>query len=376
MKNAIFIIVIMMFLINIYTFSQEEQDFECGLKDVEELLSKDILIPRPILSGPVSYAIKSKIRVHYTLSGKDATTLAFAESIATYAQYNWDIQCGQLGWDEPPSDGTMGGDSRYDIYITDTSLTSGFTTDGQAVPERKTSNPNQNEYTSWIQIWKKIIGKNSKYHKFVVSHEFNHASQLSYTRDDMKLGGTWFYENTATWIPKQVYPIMDKHRDFINNSYGPLYKPYEKITSIGSSQKDTYEYGGALWCFLLSEWKNDISIIRKFWERMGQSTGQQIIKDLEFILRNNYSDSLKNALENYAIWRYFTAERADSYHFSEAASYPTSVIYREHDSNDFHTYNQGTKYPSGPGGTSYIKYYPRTEIPLLNLNFNGQNKSV
>ncbi|MDP2209949.1 MAG: hypothetical protein Q8K98_14425 [Bacteroidota bacterium] len=115
------IYILILFLIfpsNIFT-----QDIDdCGTeKSLRDFLVLGKTSGRPTLSGTVQYIFTANFKIHYTLSGQDATTLAWAESTAVYAEYCWRI-CDSLGWINPPPDYGEGGDNRYDIYIRHTSI--------------------------------------------------------------------------------------------------------------------------------------------------------------------------------------------------------------------------------------------------------------
>lgn len=102
----------------------------------------------------------------------------------------------------------------------------------------------------------------------------------------------------------------------------------------------------------LVEWTNDEDIIRIIWQRMGQNPDENIMNDIDFILSQPfYEKSLILALKEYAIWRYFTGQRANltslKYSFPTAktkdnVSYPTGNIY-------FDTMG-------GLGGTNFIVF--------------------
>jgi len=75
------------------------------------------VVDRVTLTGPEEYILKTNIKVHYTRAGDDSVDQTYAQFVADVAQGCRDVQCGTFGWRVPPSDGSVGGDSRYDIYI-------------------------------------------------------------------------------------------------------------------------------------------------------------------------------------------------------------------------------------------------------------------
>src|SRR5262249_10126937 len=71
------------------------------------------------LSGSVKLIDTDHFRIHYTLTGEDATDEDFAAKVAETMEIVWSVEIDQLGWPAPPTDGILGGDSRLDVYLTD-----------------------------------------------------------------------------------------------------------------------------------------------------------------------------------------------------------------------------------------------------------------
>ena len=90
----------------------------CGHDELmDRSMPMDAAPPRPELSGNELTISSTHFRVHYTLSGDDSTTAAYAESAKVAAETSW-ARASALGWQMPPSDGSRGGGSGlYDIYI-------------------------------------------------------------------------------------------------------------------------------------------------------------------------------------------------------------------------------------------------------------------
>jgi len=59
----------------------------------------------PTLSGTASQIETQHFIIYYTLSGSDSTTLAWADSIAIYAETSW-VRTERLGWVLPPPTST------------------------------------------------------------------------------------------------------------------------------------------------------------------------------------------------------------------------------------------------------------------------------
>jgi hypothetical protein len=179
----------------------------------------------------------------------------------------------------------------------------------------------------------------------------------------------WWYENTATWMEDVCYDEVNDYVRYLHTNPNPLSSPELSIMETTNN----YEYAGAIWPMFLHEYYN-IASPRRVWERIGErGAGAIALASIDWVLRNTYLSSLSEALEKYAIWRYFTGTyRFDNlYHFSESHLWPESYVLRSHN-----TYpasgNQGTRNPSGPGGANFVQFFSGTE-DLLNITFDGQD---
>jgi len=95
--------------------AQAQPPRECGcLERAQRRLMGIPTAVRPILSGSELTIQTPHFRIHYTLTGQDATTLQWADTTAAAAETSWTV-AGRLGWVLPPPDNGMGGDDRYDI---------------------------------------------------------------------------------------------------------------------------------------------------------------------------------------------------------------------------------------------------------------------
>ena len=58
-------------------------------------------------------------RIHYALDGADATTMEYVRDVALAMEEVRLVQISTIGWPMPPQDSGLGGDNRYDVYLTD-----------------------------------------------------------------------------------------------------------------------------------------------------------------------------------------------------------------------------------------------------------------
>lgn len=139
-----------------FNFAQVNED--CGFPAALERLQRlGEVAGRPTLSGPELTINTTNFKIHYTLSGTDATTSAWASAVAEYC---WST-VSNLGWALPPPDGGNGGDNRYDIYIRNT-LVLYPPYLGVTEPESPYSTPYPDGYTSWVEVYKDSINALSK----------------------------------------------------------------------------------------------------------------------------------------------------------------------------------------------------------------------
>ncbi len=350
---------LVLILLNFTIFAQagvQHTDSLCGYRSVESMVNANKILSRPL--GLDSTIITAHFAIHYSITEGDSnqTTEAYAESTAVVAEFVWQIEYESLGWRKPLSDG----DTLYDIYIrkvVDGSL-------GRTIPEA--SGLSNLPCQSYVEL---RMGQTMSNLRHTLAHELHHASQYSYAHEARASDrGAWFYENTAEWVTQYVVGFTDIQ--FLNrvNGFSALVAPYHKITYSNGS----YEYGGALWCNFLMEWTGDSLVIRKIWERMSISPGQQILKDIDTVLFTQYGKKLDEAISQYAIWRSFTGKRADAYHFKYASRYTAlkdsiSSVYPF----SIHKSNLLTK-PVGPGGCKY--YIFKKSGDSITFTFHGEER--
>lgn len=247
---------------------------------------------RPDLSGEVLVFGTEHFLVHYTLSGQDSAPARdgdgsgipdFVESVGEAMEYSWQVEIVQWGWAIPPSDGGLGGDARYDVYLEDIygDGTAGYT-DGGYRNTTVGDNPNTTAVEtdashSYISL-DNDYGEESVYTaeemmQVTAAHEFNHAIQFGLDSDEP---AEWFWEATATWMEDVVYdPINDGvyYLDAVFNSPDTC-----QIAEGKESSDDEYHWYG-MWIFLryISEnYGNDV--IRVMWENMVTQDGYAAIE--------------------------------------------------------------------------------------------------
>lgn len=337
-----------------FLLAQEKGDW-CGTISAWQHFLKESPFQRPDLS-PESIIETPHFRIHYTLYGQHRCDIAYAQAVANYCEFSWHKQIDTMGWAPPPPDYGQGGDDRYDIYIYD--LPSGV--GGWCVTEAWYSEPYPNGASSWIGIDNGLGLGN--FLKIVCAHEFSHASQFRYSARER----TFVYENTAVWMEDCCYEEINYYISYLSTSPNPLGNPDYSITST----QNLYLYAGGIWLMFLED-KYDITCPRRVWENMGEIAGENTLSAFDAVLRAYYSSNLREALRDYALWRYFVGIRADTNrYFKEGNLWPTSYILRT--ITEYPAW--GTEDPCppfAPGGCDFIHF--ENGGGKLTINFNGED---
>ncbi len=253
---------------------------------LEEMMT---LVNRPSLSGsPQNFASPGgHFRIHYTTTGTDASSLTYANNIASYADYSWVTECETMGYFVPPSDNGAGGDNLYDIYIKNAGPgICGYCSSGG---EYKPPDSTHASSASHIVI---SNTQGTGLNQVTAAHEFQHAIQSSYDWQEP----TWFMENCAVWMEDMVYDDVDDWRGYYSG--GAMRKPW-----MGINAGNPYWYGGMFWPRMMDLMFNDQTAVRKVWENCAEVAGPNMFdaQDEMFI---SYGSSLEKAFMEYGLWRF------------------------------------------------------------------------
>lgn len=248
------------------------------------------LANRPTLSGPEVTFVSPEgyFRFHYTTSGGDAVTEAYAMEMAGYFDESWDVEVTQLGYFQPPPDNGLGGDNLYDVYIqTLSGGTLGYTTSsGEYKP------PDSTHSCSASHI---VMNTNLGYNYLTTTstHEFQHAIQMSYDYEEP----TWFMENCAVNMEDLVFPDVNDWLGFWGE--GAVRKPWLKIDT-----GNPYWYGSSVWPRMMGlMFGNDA--IREVWENCAATQGPNMWDALDDMFTAHGMD-FESGFMAYGLWRYFT----------------------------------------------------------------------
>ncbi len=334
----------------------------CGTPWAIDMWLKGQKLPRPTNQ---TYIISPNghFLIHFDTTGDNAVSREYAESIAVYAEHAWDVYINQMGWYEPPSDGGLGGDSRYDMYVQ--TLSGGVL--GYTSPEGYAGDY-QGGY-SYI-----VIGRNQNWMllRNTVVHEFQHACQMGYEFPAGRTYNVWYMENTAVWGQEMCYPDDDEYMGYLSG-VGPIKRPNYEIIHM-TNPTDLYEYAGVVWNFFLMTWTGDTDVVRKVWERKGVDPGYYTLSVIDDILYAYYNfKHLVDALRDYAVARYFVGSRYRDFHGfwpPDAARWPDIQITKNHSSYPAQG-NEGIFDIHGPGGCGYVRFYNFPNDDTMRITFDG-----
>ncbi|MFO0752106.1 MAG: MXAN_6640 family putative metalloprotease [Thermodesulfovibrionales bacterium] len=228
----------------------------------------------------------------YGSDGVQSTVPSFVASLGTYLEASWTEIVTNRGYTAPASDGTAGGDGRFDVYVLDMSSVYGYTSFDTTPAD------------SYIVIENDFSGFPSNLDpdprlgalKVTAAHEFFHAVQFQYSYSS---ANTWWMEASSTWMEDEVYPTVNDYLNLLGRKYddandngdwdsGETYYALDGTTPAGTTGRpggwfdipdypldstlSDYEYGTTIWVKYLSKtYGNDV--VRSIWTRMGGGAG-------------------------------------------------------------------------------------------------------
>ncbi|MBI4685482.1 MAG: hypothetical protein HY755_09815 [Nitrospirae bacterium] len=321
-------------------------------KQNSHLLFKDneFILFRPTDSGDSEYygsgvtvwtynSTGGHFKIHYTedntngdavygSDGNQATIPQYIIDLALYLENSWDQIITSMVYTQPPSDGTAGGDGRFDVYLIDMNAY-GYT-DYDSSP----SNCYiviENDFSESVFLSNLDSNHRQGAQKVTVAHEFFHASQFQYTTNITANG--WWMEATATWMEDVIYPAVKDYLNYLGQKYddsndngswdsGETYYQIDGVTVAGTTGRSTsrwfdhpeysldsttgtHEYGDIIWAKYLSETYGD-SVIKSIWTRIGgSSTALTAISD-ELVSKGTILSSTFGSFESANYKRTYT----------------------------------------------------------------------
>lgn len=217
--------------------------------------------------APGSPACTRHFCVHWVAEGLDAPNLSdrdgdrapdFVERVLRVAERVHQVENEELGWQEPRSDGRIGGRrGKTDVYLSQI----GGELFGYAAPDR-------GQATVRHRIPRRLHGYlvlDNDYSPFefpgtnpledlqvTFAHEYNHILQFGYDAYQ----DPWFAEASATWMEDQVYNGI--------NDYLRYVRRWAKLWETPLTTASIKEYGSAVWNQWLAR-RYGPELVRKAW---------------------------------------------------------------------------------------------------------------
>ncbi len=249
-------------------------------------------------------------RIHYDTTGinspdfdNDGLTDIDISWIGLSADSVYDYQVNVLGFLPPPSDGNLGGDDKYDIYL----MPAGYGETMMDCMDCSTSS----SYMKIDNTFNSTFTRGINGGRVTIAHEFQHSIQLgSYV---IRWEDLFYYEISATAMEEFIYDNINDYYQYLPNYFNA---PHDKSFLRVSSLSDGYDL--SIWnIFLVNRFGSDI--LKRIWEFMRTKRAMNAVA----LAIQEKGSSLKEELSEFGIWTYFTNKRAlENKYFKEAKNYP------------------------------------------------------
>jgi hypothetical protein len=341
-------------------------DWDQFTPETRQLLSAQITRP----PGAYTYDSPSGFfKLHYDLTGSNAVPTEdsdlngvpdYIERIAAYCDTALDVHR-SLGYRDPVSDGTGGGDDKLDVYFEN--ILDGY---GYSVPEDYGPEP-WRDATCYLVLHNDYIGfppntdpegNAAGAAKATVAHEFHHCVQFAYDYGDLE----WFMELDATYMEDIVF-------DQVNDNYN--YLPVFMSSPETSLMKNDYHaYSTFIYGLYLAR-SVDTALMVSIWDG---ARYDDVFQSLNDTLQFKYGKLQDSVFLRFAMWNFLTGERDDGLHYEEGSEYPLVSVAGQHS----HYPVSEIWSPSTPYGfaSNYIQFFPAAYQGELRLTFNGADSAV
>ncbi len=198
----------------------------------------------------------------------------YVELVAESMDESKSVENDALGWPTPKSDGTRGGDSRTDVYLSDICSESGQgCVFGYAGPDDHSSQCNRPPYRCFAYL---VLDNDYSSDEFgypdpeiplqvTAAHEYNHILQFKLDA----LQDQWLFESTAVWMEEQVFPLANDWLTYM----GPWSRGSERSLTSARSSQGIRIYGSAVWHhWLVSGAGYGPGVVLDAWERSRQGS--------------------------------------------------------------------------------------------------------
>lgn len=241
------------------------------------------------LSGERLWRDTQHFRIHYTLTGEDRATERYVDYVVEALEESWQVQIEELGYNPPPTDGSMGGNALYDVYIRNLIGTEEDAL-GYASPQELIGDNPATEQVEQFAATSYLAVDNDFYDidlydyqtelgvlRATIAHEFHHAVQFGY---DALEPHNWYSEATSTWMETVTMGDDQDATGYVEYAF-----TYPELCFGTEADPDE----GLL---MYGEWT--------LFEHLATGYGQQIVRELwENLIDLNDFDALEATFEAY-----------------------------------------------------------------------------
>lgn len=321
MKKIFYIVATILFYffsIN-YSFAENKFHVKCGtynLLNNTALLAAKVAQGRPQSQLSTLSSLKH-FRVHWDSTGYNAPAKTdanknkipdYVDSTLIYLEYSWNTIVNQLGYNEPLSDKGLGGGNEVDVYLLNLSSEKnyGYTIYDNYAQSTSAYIAIENDFSE-TNIFS-TLGYEAL--KVTTAHEFFHVVQFRYYS---YITFNWWMEQTAVWME-------DRSWNDVNDYFAYLDSFFNAPTTPLNDNNYSFKYGAGIWAMFLAKRFGD-DVIKKIWEQAYTTKNESIS-----IFGNVIPNGLGNALNEFAVWNYFTKDRAnDSDFYNDGSLYKYKV---------------------------------------------------
>ncbi len=223
-----------------------------------------------------------------------ATGKAIAKRLKNFLDFDFIIDDYQeLLSQQLMSDGTKGGDSKYDIYVAPCGGDLGLT-----YAEKATPTP------SYIIMNYAIGLKDDNVLKTTLAHELFHAFQYTYDYDAFR--DNWWSEATAVWSEDYVYPHVNSEHGFLKRFIW-----FPETQGDKEAPPSAHHYGAYILPYFITE-QFGHDFMRKSWE---QCENGKCIDGID----ENIDGGFKKQWKEFTLWNY---NKEPAKYYTDVGSFP------------------------------------------------------
>lgn len=313
-------------------------------------------ITRPSL--PYSYDTpEGNFKIHYALDGFDAIdSVGYAHKVGEYMEHCWSLYVDSMGYIPPPSDGSLGGDSRYDVYLRNISaygLTYPGTDGGQWWDDLTSYIELDNDYDG-VYPNDDPDGPVAGAMRVTCAHELHHAIQFGLYGSS----AVWIAEMSSVSMEERIYPLVNDYVWLIDYM---LEAPDMPIN---------YDYGYHMYGMgLYAQYWNMTygdGFLSTIWDTMRYIFDEEAV----FATCSKYSTTLASDLADFAAYAMFVGTR-DCGFFPDGPVLTDMAIGRTHSS--YPASGMPSPQPYGYGMSFILFENTGTEAVDMTIEFDGED---